>query len=305
MRMRAEILELATKQYSLVATWQLRAFGLTRDDLYRLRRSDDWSPLSTRVLVRTGAAPSDDQRLMAAVLDASPGAVIAVPTAGWMWGAPGFRLNPIHVVRPKGMSRRPSPLAIVHEVVDLHPSHIKVMRGIPVISPSRVACELAGVQPHRAERVLDWLWSERLLDGEAFRRTVSQMRDRGRTGSTLFRELDAARGPGYVPPASGLEKRFMSICLWPMRRQVDSGGEEWCGRVDFRDFELPLLVEIQSERYHKALVDEVADAERKARLEAAGFTIVEIWDSAVWYRPDEVNEQIRQARHELLYPQAS
>lgn len=305
MRLDMLINQLGEAQHGAVATWQLRAHGATNTEVARLRQSEDWRRLSARVLVRAGAPVTDDTRLMAALLDASPGAAIASPTAGWMWGAPGFRLNPIHVVRPKGISRRTSSLAIVHEVVDLHPSHIKVMRGIPVISPGRVACELAGVQPHRAERVLDWLWSERLLDGATFRRTVTQMRDRGRTGSTLFRELDAARGPDYVPPASGLEKRFMSICLWPMRRQVDSGGEEWCGRVDFRDLELPLLIEILSERYHKALVDEVADAERKARLEAAGFRIEEVWDSAVWYRPDEVNEQIRQARHALLYPRAS
>jgi very-short-patch-repair endonuclease len=179
------------------------------------------------------------------------------------------------------------------------PSCIKVLDGIPVVSPSRVVCELAGSQPHRAERVLDRFWSERLLDGATFRRTVEQLKDRGRKGSTLFRELDAARGPGYIPPASGLEQRFLEICEWPMRRQVDSGGEEWCGRVDFRDHQLPLVVEVQSERYHSALVDKAADAARKARLEAAGFSVVEVWDNEVWHRPQSVNERIRDARFSL------
>src|SRR3954463_7881901 len=99
MRMATDIVELATKHHSLVATWQLRALGLSRDDLYRMRRSNAWAALSSRVLVRTGAGVTDDQKLMAVVLDGSPGAAFAGPTAGWMGGAPGFRVKPIHVVR--------------------------------------------------------------------------------------------------------------------------------------------------------------------------------------------------------------
>ena len=244
--------------------------------------------------------PTDDGMLMAAVLDASPGAAISGPTATWLWGVPGFRLSPVHVVRPRGVARRPSTLAVVHEVVDLHPSQIKVVRGIPVISPARLVCELCATHPHRAERALDRLWNERLLDGRTFRRTVEQLAGRGRTGSPLMRELDAARGPGYVPPASGLERRFMEICDFPMVRQVDLGDEEWCGRVDFKDPALPLVVEIQSERYHTSLVDQAADAARRARLEAAGAVVVEVWDTEVWHDPPTVRKRIRKARWALI-----
>jgi hypothetical protein len=236
---------------------------------------------------------------MAAVLDASPGAAIAGPTAAWMWGVPGFRLAPIHVVRHKGISRRLSPMAIVHEVVDLHPNHLKVIDGITVISPSRVVCELAGSHPHRAERVLDRLWADRLLDGRTFRRTVGEFVDRGRKGSTFLREMDAARGVSYVPPASSLERRFQEICEEPTDRQVDSGAEEWCGRVDFRARGLPLLIEVQSERFHASLVDKAADAARRARLEAAGFTVIEVWDTEVWHQPRLVNNRIRAVRQRL------
>ena len=238
---------------------------------------------------------------MAAVLDASPGAAIAGSTAARMWGAPGFAARPIHVVRHRGISRRPSTLAIVHEVVDLHPGQIKVMGAIPVISPARVVCELAATAPHRAEPVLDRFWSERLLDGRTFDRTVRELAGRGRTGSTLMRELNEARGPGYVPPASALERRFEQICLWPMVRQVDVGGEEWCGRIDFKDPVLPLIVEVQSERFHASLVDRAADAARRNRLEAAGYTVVEVWDTETWHRPTLVNERIRSVRARLLH----
>jgi very-short-patch-repair endonuclease len=299
MRLDDEINRLAAGQYGLLATWQLRALGATSTEITRVRRSAAWADLGGRVFSRAGAPESERQTIMAGVLDASPGAAVARTTAAWLWGAPGWSAKPVEVVRPKGVSRRRSQLAVVHEVVDLHPSQIKVLDGIPVVSPSRVVCELAGSHPHRAERVLDRFWSERLLDGRTFRRTVEQLKDRGRRGSTLFRELDAARGPGYVPPASSLERRFMEICHWPMRRQVDSGGDEWCGRVDFRDQVLPLIVEIQSERYHTALVDKATDAARRAKLEAAGFIVVEVWDTDVWHRPQLVNERVAAERSTL------
>jgi len=299
MRIDERMRELAERQHALVATWQARALGATRTEIDRLRRLGEWVPRSRRVLALAGAPTTVEQALMAAVLDASPGAAVSGPSAAWMWDVPGFRPSPIDLVRPRGMSRRASGLATVHEVLDLQARHLKVVNGIPVVSPAWVVCDLASTHPHRVERVLDRLWSHRLLDGRTFRRTVDEFAERGRAGSALLHKLDAARGPDYVPPASGIEARFMEICLWRMRRQVDSGGDEWCGRVDFRDLVLPLVVEVQSEKYHAALVDKAADASRRERLQGAGFEVVEVWDREVWHEPQAVNERIREARWRL------
>jgi very-short-patch-repair endonuclease len=299
MRFDDAVLALAAEQHALVATWQLRASGLTTHDIDDLRSSWHWDVRSSRVLARSGAPATEDQRLMAAVLDASPGAAISGSTAAAMWGVAGFRTDPVHVVRHKGISRRPSTLATVHEVVDLHPAHLKVVRGITVVSPARVVCELTAMHPGRAERALDHLWANRLLDGRTFRRTVEELAGRGRRGSPLMRELDEARGPAYVPPASGLEHRFQEITPQTWRRQVDLGDDEWCGRVDYLHPVLPLVAEIQSERYHAALVDRAADARRRARLEAAGLEVVEVWDTDVFHRPQHVRDVIATAERRL------
>src|SRR3546814_16333358 len=79
-------------------------------------------------------------------------------------------------------------------------------------------------------------------------------------GIRTMRQVLATRGLDYVPPASNLEARFEQILLQageaPMRRQVDIGdGDRWIGRVDFRDADLPLLVEIPSERFTAGLID--------------------------------------------------
>ena len=111
------------------------------------------------------------------------------------------------------------------------------------------------------------------------------------------------RGHDYVPPASNLERRFASILaeagLPSMRRQVDSGGHQWVGRVDFRDERLPLIVEVQSERIHSALTGRNDDAARLAALDAAGFEVVEVKEADVWHDPREVVRRVRGARARL------
>ena len=279
--------------------------GATTTEVDRLRRAATrWTAATTRVLLRAGSPETGDRALMAAVLDASPGAVVSLTSAAAVWGAPGFRTDPIHVVRHRGISRRASALAVVHEVVDLMPQHIKLVRGIPVISPARTVCELAAVlHRDRVERVLDRFWNRGLLDGATFDRTVRELAGRGRTGSTMLRELNDARGSGYRPPDSGQERRFEQILARhgerPMRRQVDTGGEEWTGRVDYVDDRLPLIAEVQSEQHHTSLVDRASDARRLAALRAAGFHVLEIWDTDLWHDPASVVEAVRVARRQL------
>jgi hypothetical protein len=269
MRLTRDITGVAATQHALVASWQLRAMGMRTWEIDRLRDGPHWDGLTKRVLALRGVPWDDDRRLMAAVLDASPGATIAGATALARWGAPGFRLEPIQVVRHRGVSRRTSPLAKIHEVVDLLPQQIKVVNGIPVSSPSLAICHIAATEhPKRVERALEWLIRERLVDGGVFRRTVDEYTGRGRSGSALLHELDDARGPGYVPYGSGNEMRFAEILerdgQRPMRRQASIiDGEEWTGRADFRDDDLPLVVEVQSEKYHSLLLDAAEDERRR------------------------------------------
>jgi very-short-patch-repair endonuclease len=297
--------DLAERQHALVASWQLSAHGLRRRDQDRLADGRRWFWLTDRVLARCGVPRTDDRRLMAAVLDASPGAAVAATTGAAMWGLAGYRTDPVEVVRHRGISRRTSPIARVHEVVDLLPHHIKVMRGIPVVSPARVICELTATQhPKRVERNLEWLIREGVLDGGTFRRTVRDLAGRGRKGSPIMRELDAPRGPGYRPHDSGTEMRFAEILerdgQRPMRRQVDViVEEEWTGRVDFVDDELPLVVEVQSEKYHSLLLDTAADAARRTHLEDGGYSVLEAWDTDIWHNPRTVTDRVRAERARL------
>jgi very-short-patch-repair endonuclease len=155
---------------------------------------------------------------------------------------------------------------------------------------------------------LDNAWNLRLLSGRSLLALLDEYGKRGRDGTAVLRELVEARGMDYTPPASNLESRVQDLLGrvgLDLRRQVDSGGDDWSGRVDFRDHVLPLILEVQSERYHSALLDVEADERRRDQLRADGFEVVEVTDVEVWADGDLVVERVRRARRRLLARRAS
>lgn len=295
--MNLELADLAAIQRGLISRPQAREAGLSTDAVQHLIDSGGWAAVTSRVLARTGAPRTDGQVLMAAVLDGGPGAVISHLTAARWWGLRACPLLPIHITRTSNSSRR-TELARTHRVRDLPEPWCTSLRDVPIVRPELLALQLFAVcSEPRAERLVDRLWSDRLLSGASIQRFVDRMGKRGRNGTAGLRRYLKARGPDYVPPASGLESRVMELARQlgiDLRRQVDSGGEHWTGRVDFRHATLPLIVEVQSEAYHSALVDREADRRRIAQLRADGFVVLEITDAMVWSSPAEVVRRLQE-----------
>ncbi len=250
---------------------------------------------------RRGAPPTDEQRALAAVLSAGSSSYVSHHSGVAFWGVPGFRLAPMQVMSLR-CRRRDTELAQVHLPRHLPDPFAAVLNGVPVVRPALLLLQMAPlVHPGKLQRMLDNLWSRRLLSGPSVRRELEPVMHRGRPGTVAMRELLDSLPEDYVPPASNLEARFARILaeagLPPMRRQVDLGdGDRWCGRVDFVADDLPLIFEVNSDRFHAALTDRAADALRRRRLEASGFEVVEISEFDIWHRPARVVAQVRAAR---------
>src|SRR5690606_19113247 len=69
------------------------------------------------------------------------------------------------------------------------------------------------------------------------RRVLEEAGGQGKAGAAVLGRVLEERGPGYVPPESGLEARFVAVCraggLPEPRRQVVLGAAAPIGRVDF------------------------------------------------------------------------
>lgn len=292
--------ELATRQHGLVTPTDARLLGFSRMALRHRIARGDWILDGPRVLRRSGSPATPAQRLLAAVYDAGPGAHLSHGSAAAWWGLPGFDLLTLDMTRPRGITATTTTRARLHTVVNLRAEHVTVLDGVPIVRPERLVLELCAVlHPGRAARAFDSAWSRRLLSGPSTRTVLDELAASGRAGVVALRQLLDERGKDYVPPATNLESRAGQILAdagYEMRRQVDSGGERWVGRVDLRCVDLPVVVEVQSERYHTALCDRVADARRLAALRAAGFGVAEVWDVDVWHHPTIVVEEVAAAR---------
>jgi very-short-patch-repair endonuclease len=119
----------------------------------------------------------------------------------------------------------------------------------------------------------------------------------GRRGVRLLRALLAERLPGYVPPASELEAIFRQVVraagIEDPVRQLDVGGEDWIGRIDFTFRRQRVLVEVDGRLGHVGVLDRKRHAERDKALEAAGWTVLHFtWEDLV-SRPRWVISELR------------
>jgi hypothetical protein len=301
---------LAATQRGLVSVTQAAALGFDRTRRRRLIDGRRWERVTPRVVRLVGAEPSLAQRCLTAILDAGGGAALSGASAAAWWNIPGNQLDPIHVARWRDRSATPLRSDRRHAPCLLPDHHVVVLDGVPVQVPARALFDIAGTRRRgvelpwwvaRMERMVDNAWSARLVSGTTMHAMLEDLAQRGRPGIRVMRAVLAKRGVDYVPPASNLEARCIQILdeggVPPMRRQVNTGDERgWIGRVDLRDAELPLIVEVQSERFHSSLVDQQLDAERVDRLEAAGFVVVQVTDVEVWHHPRDVLHAVLDGR---------
>lgn len=296
---------LAGRQDGLVTTAQIQEVGYTHTGWRHQIDIGAWERVSTRVARRTGTRVTPHQRLVAAVLDAGPSAYVSHRSAAGLWGLPGFRPEPIELIVVRGGRERASELATIHRPRHLPDPFSAVIDGVPVVRPSLLMLQLAPlVSVERLGRLLDHLWSRRLVSGRSLRTELEPLLHRGRAGTVAMRTVLEVRSEDYVPPASALEGRFAALLeqagLKAMRRQVDVGdGEHWCGRVDFLDVDLPLVVEIDSERYHGSLSSVADDRAREERIVRGGFTVLRLTEFQVWHRAREVTESVVATRAQL------
>lgn len=297
-------IELAAAHHGVVSITALRRSGVDEGGLHALRRSRHWWSPSPIVLVRKGTPSTREQALTIAVFGSGPGAALASSTGGWLWGLEGCSTRPVNVVRLARGGRRPHGVRM-RTVRSLPDDWVTELRGIPVVRPELCALQLfADCSYGRAERLVERLWSMRLLSGPSLRRFVGEMGAMGRNGTAGVRAYLKARPGDYVPSASNTESRVMQILRdagIEVERQVDVGSHErWTGRVDFRVLGLPVIIEVQSSAHHEALTDRIADERRRAELEQAGWVWVEVWSNDLWSDPravvDAVSEGVSRVR---------
>jgi very-short-patch-repair endonuclease len=294
---------LSVCQHGLVARRQL---DIDDHALARRVKAGSLTPLSRDVLAVSGAPRTDEQHVMAAVLEAGEGALASHCTAAALWRVPGFGFLQLEVTMGGRGSSRARHLAFRHRPVLLLPQHQTSVDGIPCTSLARTIFDLAssGVSASRLERIVNLAVNRSPGTLTALHRTLDELARRGRPGITVMRAILDERPLGSRLPQSGLEMRFEKILQEfgepPLERQVDVGGHEWLGRVDFLDRSLLLIVEVDSVLHHTSPFDRARDAARDADLLRAGYRqVLRVPEEHIWYQPHLAASAVKDARRVL------
>jgi len=289
------VLDLLRTQAGLVGRHQIRTVVPEQRTRRWVYHHPDLSAITPRVLRHRASPSTPEQRLLQAVLDAGPGAVLWGKTGATWWGFGRDRLRPAHVAVPRARKNAVTS-GQLHVVSNLHERDLTHHLDVPVARPELVVLWLAGAWTHRfgheialdrTRKVLDQAWRQRLIDGRYIHELAGRSGGRGRSGIVVFRQALETRPPDYQPAGSRLEERFEELLpdslRRRLRRQVTVDAEPVIRTVDYRVEGLPLIVEINGEAWHSSLTDRAADDERYARLLALGFSVVVFWEYDIWH----------------------
>lgn len=268
------IARLATRQYGVVTSVQLRHAGLRRGAVeYRLRigrlHRVHWGVYAvghTRL--------SHAGRCLAAALSLGPDAVVSHSSAAVLWGLLADRGAPAHVTVARNVHAR---LGVrVHTVRHLDFDDRTRRARIPVTTVARTLLDLADTASEPAlRRAVREAHVQRLVDEPTLR--VQLQRAHGRRGAP---RLDALIQDGPAPTRSELEDRMLALLRSHGFPQplVNTRLPGFPRRME-PDFLFPdrgLVIEADGERYHDNRLARRDDATKMALLEAAGYRVVRV-----------------------------
>lgn len=304
------ITTLAAPQFGAVSRDQMSAAGLTSRQIGSRVGSGFLLQFSYRSFAVAGSADTFERRATCALLH-SPGAALSFDTVAALCGVHGFKREPIHISEPREFRQKGIDIDLVrHRPRFLPSSHLIRVDGFPATSPTRLCADIAYLKANdwsdrRKARAIEAIWAAGLTTRPLLDSMEKQWCERGRRGSSFLHAFLAERPVEFRPGETSLERRFNEIIVdagFPRPiPQVDSFGlEGWFGRVDVRDPCVPLIGEVDSDRYHLAPLDKADDKRRDEAAEAAGFKIERFTEFEVWYEPASVVARWRASRNELL-----
>lgn len=277
----------ATHQLGLVTIHQLKAAGLSRDQVaVRLRRRQLFAV--RRGVYRLAGAPMTwETAVMAAVLAAPCSAVASHLTAATIW-------TPALVDARRADVELTGPRQARMEGVVMHRSLLPTwqrarMLELPVTTPARTVVDLAGVVDSTTlARVTDELIRRRLLRLQVVQDVVATLPGI----PTAIRGLLGERLGEYRPNDSAWETQmdalYDSLGLPPAVRQYEIWTPGGVYRVDRAIVELRIGVEWKGYRWHGGRAAFDTDADREADLASVGWQLL-------WFTSRSSPERIRAA----------
>jgi very-short-patch-repair endonuclease len=278
------VTQLAERQYRLFSRAQVLAGG--GDDALIRRRchAGRWMKAGPGVYSLPGSPSSYLRSLWRAHLAAGPHSTVSHESAAALEDFTSFPRKPIVLTVPHPLHPRVD-RATIHQISDLEQRWIWRLGDLPVTVPARTFVDIA---PFCSKARLEVALDDALLAGRASQAAIARclfdVLRPGKLGLEKLILLLEARGPGYVPPASELERLLFGALRdlgldAPVRQFPLPGRGAIDGLVDAAYIDAKLILEADGRRWHTRMRDFPRDALRRNEAARAGWQTLDfLWD---------------------------
>jgi hypothetical protein len=289
-----QVTRYASNHHGVIGLRAARGLAISKDALQTFERAGRLVRRGPEVYVTAGSPGSWRQRVMVAT--ASSSAWASHRTAAALWDLDGFPQRQIEVLSPYGNGRRREDW-LVHQTRRLSGVDLAEAYQIPCTSVARTILDLAAVaHPFQVSQALDDAcrrWPG-MLDVTAQR--FLELARRGRKGTRLMRAmLDERLGRGRFAQ-SGFETNTLrlvrSVGLPEPMLQHQVRDSDFTAYLDLAWPAVMLGLECDSLAWHSGKRAHEWDRQRRRRLKALGWDLIEVTYDDVTKRRSETGEQI-------------
>jgi hypothetical protein len=289
--------ELATHQHGLLTRRQLLDGGVTPAQL-RTRLGREWRLVLRGVVQLSNGLPSEQQRLMAALLFAGPKSWLAGPSAAAVHGIGGLSVSdPVHVLVPAPLRSRAHAWVLVRNTTLLDEPILR--RGpLRISCPARAAVDAAAAAPSD-EQACAVLVSAAQSRKARLTDLAHWTLARGQVGSRRLHEglALAAAGAWSLPEAELLRLLASSTVLpgvWADPEVRDTSGQRLTTPDAWFD-DVALAIMVHSRQWHADELQWESTVEHDTDLQAARVVVIGVTPHSIHARPRWVRERIETA----------
>jgi very-short-patch-repair endonuclease len=299
------VAELAARQCGVFARCQVIDAGGDDSLVRRRRRSGRWHTCAPGVYGLPGYAETWDRRLWIAYLAAGVHSVVSHEAAAALYRLPGFLRRMITLTVPHPEHQRVAG-AVVHQTRSLPDHHWINLFGRRTTTLARTLVDLA---PRMSRARLDAAYEHALvtdhLTQARMSRCFTELLVPGRRGMAKLGSVLDARGPGFVPAASELERMLFETCRLagladPVRQFPLPGRAAVTGCVDGAYVEAGLILEADGRRWHTRVGDFARDRARDKEAARVGWQTLRFCHEELTEDPDGEAEAIRETYDQRL-----
>lgn len=298
----------ARQQFGAFARRQVLACGGTDRVIDRRLAAGLWLATPAEGVYRLRDFPEAYRTHLFIAILATDGPVhCSHEAAAALHGLASFREGPVVMTVRHGAGRL-RPVARVHQLDDVLPEHVTTRNGLPVTTVARTLVDLAAVcRRGRVEHALEAALGDRLVEIGEVAVCFDAICRRGKPGMRLMRGLLAERLPGYVPPASELERLLLRVLRdgglpRPQLQYPFPGRLPGEARVDAAYADARLVIEADSRRWHTRKRDFAVDRQRDNETTLAGWRVLRFTWADLTKRPEWVAQVVQAALRQFSRP---